>query len=375
MRHWLKAGALLALLGIPGLQAAPYRPTDDTQVLERLPAGLPARAAPAQDPTRAAAIAQAHIERSRREADPRFLGYAEGVLRPWWDAPTPPASVLLMRATIRQARHEFDAALADLALVLKLKPGDPQAALTRATILRVQGRYAESARECQPLRALVDDFYAVMCESAARGLMGQARAAAAALDALRLERRDPATRAWWTAERAELERRLGDSAGALRLYRAALAAQASDPLLLASAAQLLLDLGQPGEALEMIGSTPQPELLRLRRVQALRALGQPDLALEAVLAESYAAARHRGEDLHLREEARFALEARGDAATALRLAQDNWRSQREPEDARVLLDAARAAGDRAALEDLRRWRSETGMEDAALAARLGEAAP
>src|SRR5262249_48746845 len=96
-------------LSIPA-GAAPFRPTDDAQVLEHLPANALSASAwiPApSDPRAAAAVAQLYIERSRRDGDPRFLGYAEGVLRTWWSDPEPPAPVLLLRATLLQARHHF----------------------------------------------------------------------------------------------------------------------------------------------------------------------------------------------------------------------------------------------------------------------------
>jgi hypothetical protein len=58
--------------------------------------------------------------------------------------------VLLLRATLEQYLHEFDAAVAHLRLLLA-RPGSErqsQAWLTLATVLRVQGRYAESDAAC-----------------------------------------------------------------------------------------------------------------------------------------------------------------------------------------------------------------------------------
>ena len=54
-----------------------------------------------------------------------------------------------------------------------------------------------------------------------------------------------------------------------------------------------------------------------------------------LLADRFAAAKAGGVQLHLREEARFELEVRGDAATALGLALANWKIQKEPSDART----------------------------------------
>ena len=71
------------------------------------------------------------------------------------------------------------------------------------------------------------------------------------------------------------------------------------------------------------------------------------------------------------EEARFRLRLRGDAKGALALALANYRVQREPRDARILLEAAIAAGDAAAAGPVRDWLQSSGFEDALLR-RLGE---
>jgi hypothetical protein len=38
---------------------------------------------------------------ARSESDPRYNGYAEAALRPWWSLPHPPNSVLLLRAPMK----------------------------------------------------------------------------------------------------------------------------------------------------------------------------------------------------------------------------------------------------------------------------------
>src|ERR1700736_2626522 len=106
--------AFLLLLVGAGVAAAPFVPTDDAQVLERLPTipaaqlrqlkSLQAGAAQAPtDPARAVALATAYYRASRLEGDPRFLGYAQAALAPWWKDPEAPMGVLLLRATIRQS--------------------------------------------------------------------------------------------------------------------------------------------------------------------------------------------------------------------------------------------------------------------------------
>jgi tetratricopeptide (TPR) repeat protein len=366
-RFWLMVAAL-ALAG--GAGAAPYRPAADDQLLERLPSGAlsAGRRAPAQSPEAAALVARLYIERSRRDGDPRFLGYAEGVLAPWWSERRPPAPVLLLRATLLQSRHRFDDALRDLDRLLESEPGNAQGLLTRATVLRVQGRYAEAAHSCEGLRGISSDFIAALCSEAVRGMSGGLPAAARALDAMAAASaaEAPGVRTWYRAERAEMAERLGDDAAALEGYRAAIAGDPDDPLLRAAAADLLLRLARPDEALQWAGEEPVAEVLMLRTALASRALGHPRADLEAKLADSHAAAHRRNEDVHLREEARFALEVLGDSRRALQLAQRNWTVQHEPADVLILQAAARAAGRPEAEEPLRRWLRESRLEDARL---------
>ncbi len=44
----------------------------------------------------------------RARSDPRYLSYAEAALGPFWDLPSPPNDVLVLRATVRQSVHDFD---------------------------------------------------------------------------------------------------------------------------------------------------------------------------------------------------------------------------------------------------------------------------
>src|SRR5829696_7898428 len=55
----------------------------------------------------ATALANAYYRISRSEGDPRFLGYAQAALTPWWKNTEAPSAVLVMRATILQSNHEF----------------------------------------------------------------------------------------------------------------------------------------------------------------------------------------------------------------------------------------------------------------------------
>jgi hypothetical protein len=86
------------------------------------------------------------------------------------------------------------------------------------------------------------------------------------------------------------------------------------------------------------------------------------------LGERFADAALRGEKLHLQEEARYLLELKGDARAALAAASENYRTQREPRDALIFIEAALAASDPAAAVPALQWLESSGFESARLRA-------
>jgi predicted Zn-dependent protease len=223
--------------------------------------------------------------------------------------------------------------------------------------------------------AEVASFAARVCAAAVTGLAGRLAPAYEALQVLAAEaaRHSPGERAWLAAERAEAAERLGRAADAEAIYRDALREFPEDWQLRAAFADFLLDAGRAGEAADLVRGRERSDALLLRALLAQRALGRGDAGLQARVADAFAAARRRGEDLHLREEARYALEVLGDVSRGLELASRNWEVQREPWDARLLLAAAHAAGRPHAADPVREWMRATGFEDARITAqRRGE---
>jgi hypothetical protein len=376
------------LSGVAG--AAPYIPGDDGQIVERLPytAADPAtrqlreqQALLQRQPNNlslAVRVARRYIELGRVSADPRYAGYAQAALAPWWDLADPPAEVLVLRATLRQRLHDFDAALADLDRVLKTHPRAAQARLTKATVLQVQGFYDRAKAECAALQVLAQELIAAACLSNVASVSGQLRVSYSQLLAVaqRHPESDPDTRSWVLTMLAEMAARAGMAEAAEQHFRAALAADAADSYLLGAYADFLLDANRPAEVAALLKDQTRADGLLLRYALASKITGARQLAAQTEeLRSRFEASRLRGDRVHLREEARFTLELLGDAATALKLAEENWRVQKEPADARILLAAASAANDQAAIATLRDWLAQTGLEDvqlSRLSATIGE---
>jgi cytochrome c-type biogenesis protein CcmH/NrfG len=126
------------------------------------------------DVTLAASLARRYITLARSETDPRYLGYAQAALHPWWQQPAPPSEVRLLRATILQSTHQFSAALTDLRAVLAADPGNAQAWLTQATVQTVQGDYAGATASCARVSTLSIDLAAITCLANVGAVTGKA---------------------------------------------------------------------------------------------------------------------------------------------------------------------------------------------------------
>ena len=372
-------------LAVPAA-AEPFIPQDDAQILERLPA-RPAddprlsqlrrlRAALAEDPADlelAIALGWRYVEIGRAEADPRYYGYAQAALAPWWRLPQPPPGVLLLRATLRQNRHDFAGALEDLERLLRIQPRNARAWLTRSVALQVRGDVEAAIDSCLPLRRS-DPLLAAGCVAGAAGLAGRAgesyellrrtleNAALVSSPAATVERR-----LWALTTLAEIAERLGRNDAAERHFRDALALGRRDIYLLGAYTDFLLDRGRAREVVELLAGEVRPDALLLRLALAEAELGSPELEphLETLRAR-FTEARRRGDGLHLGAEARFRLHLEDDARGALRVALDNWSHQREPIDARLVLEAALAANDPEAARPVLELLERTGLEDVRL---------
>jgi tetratricopeptide (TPR) repeat protein len=371
------------------VRSEPYLPRDGGEVLEKLRAVAfdPAtheihelRSRLASDPGNVALacqLARRCIERSRTDADPRFLGRAQSALAPWWDAATPPIEVLVLRATLKQSQHDFTNALADLDVATRIAPRNAQVWLTRATILTVLGQYAQARQACLPLTQLAPGLVALTALANLTSLNGGAETACGLLQ--KTLAADVAAsldeKIWALTALAEAETRLGRIAQAEADYKAALALGQHDPYLLGAYADLLLDQDRAGEVADLLKNETRADALLLRLALAESALRPPPAAFSAHVASlsaQFEAGHLRGDFVHQREEARFVLRLRHQPREALRLAQANWQVQREPADVRILLESALAAADPTAAQPALDFMRTNHLEDVQLASLAEE---
>jgi Tfp pilus assembly protein PilF len=373
----------LALLTGGNAVAEPYRPTDAATVLERLPmnrgderartlaADRSRLAATPRDPVLAMKVASAYYALAGAEGDPRYIGYAEAALMPWVADVNAPTDILYMRAKLLQWRHEYTPALELFAKALQRDPGHYDTLSGRSAVLTVLADYAAARRDCETMRAREKELYWASCLAYIDGQTGQAAKAERQLADLlaRHAGSSPEGQLWLLTRLADLATRLGRTADAEAYYRRALALNITSQYLLSNYGDFLIDQGRPAEAVALLRDWVRSDVLLLRLTLAAQALKIPEFKTYAqTLRERFAAAAMRGDTLHRQEESRFQLAVEGNKTRALQLAVENWAIQREPYDARILLEAAVAAGRRDAAQPVLDWLAQSRHEDPQLAA-------
>lgn len=323
----------------------------------------------------AVAFARFATTQARRLGDTTLLRQAGESLTPWEGVENPPIDVLLVRANIKQIDHRFDTALDDLNQVIKRSPASPQARLSRAFILSTIGRAGAGAADCAALRASVSVYIRETCRARVNGLIGAIDEAAMRMDALlsAVQSASSAERLFALSVAADIAERRQNSIAAEAYYREMWSIDSASVYARAAYADFLLAQNRPADAREIIGDAPHTEALLLLRILAADDPG--DAAANSAAQElsiRMAIDRAEGDFSHAREYARFALDHLDDAMLSLEMARENWKVQKEPVDASILVRSAIAANAPDVVADMRAWFVETGMRDHVLEALLAQ---
>ena len=364
---------------LPAVQAAPYTPSSDLQVIGTLPfratdsrarelAAL--RAAVAKDitdPQPAVELAQQYFDLAMARGDPRYVGYANAVVERFTGNMTAP--LLVVRGTLRQYRHDFAAALDDYAAALAMDAELAGAHAWRAAIYLVQARYDLANNECQALQRLNRTVLHGGCAGMALAYSGHLDQGYATLQRALLAAQHDDHRLWLQTRLGEIAAWMGQPARAEQHFRQAISVGQDDGYLLAAWSDFLLDQRRTAEVVKLLTNWESSDGLLLRLTEAESDLKLPGAAAHIqTLAARFAAAKLRGDSTHRAEEARFHLRLRGDAKQAALLAAENYRVQKEPRDARISLEAALAAGEANAASEVQQWLASSRFEDPRLRA-------
>lgn len=389
----LQAAALLFAcafsFGSPA-DAAPFTPSSDAEVVERLPATADPAVRAVESLRRQLAapgggdrtalrleIARRYFDLAMAQGDPRYVGYASAAIAPIADAAREMAPYWLVLGLVQQYNHEFEKALKSLDRAAQLDPQASEPISWQAAIYMVQVRYREALGECTRLVPLAAPLLARGCTAYVQASTGQLGAAyedfrkdvAAATGAA------PALLVWNHTRLAEMALRLQRPAEAEGHFKQALQQGVTDQFLLGAYADYLIAARRPAEALQLLAGWERSDILLLRLAIAGKAVGDTKAAgWAAQLRERFVDAARRGDRLHEQEAARFELDLEGNAAKALALARSNYAVQKEPRDAEILMRSALAANDAKAAQPALDWLRISAYQDPALDALAGQLA-
>jgi tetratricopeptide (TPR) repeat protein len=375
------AGCLFVFASLPSF-AAPCTPSNDAEVVERLPATAndpsvrrvdslrKQLAARPDDIDLRLEIGRRYFDMAMAQGDPRYVGYAFAAIGPLEKAAPDNAGYWLTRGMLQQYSHDFDGAMQSLRKASELDPKAPEPVAWRAAIDMVQARYADALGECTRLVPLAHPLYAQGCTAyveASTGHLAQSYAAlqkelAAAAAAA------PELRLWVLTRLAEMAVRLQHPDDAEKHFRAALSLGVTDQFLLGAYSDFLLQQKRPQEVMKMLADWERSDILLLRLALAAKAANDARARGWAdQLRDRFQAAAQRGDRLHEQEAARFELDVENHPAKALDYASRNYTQQKEARDAEILLRSALAANDPKAAQPAMEWLKSSNYEDPALA--------
>jgi len=382
--------AVAVCFGTPTL-AAPFTPTSDSEVVERLPgrASDPAirrvdslrkqLAARPDDLALRVEIARRYFDLAMAQGDPRYVGYASAALAPLAKTNPDNADYAMARGLIQQFSHAFEPALASLAKASALNPTSAEPLLWRSAIYMVQARYKEAAAECTLATPLAEPLVGAGCSAYVQATSGQLDTAFEALTtAVKVAAQaGPELLLWQNTRLAEMAWRLQRFDAAESYFKTALRQGVTDQFLLGAYADFLIARQRPLDAIKLLTDWERSDILLLRLALAGRVAKDPradDWTKQ--LRERFQAANQRGDRLHEQEAARFELDIEGNAVKALGLASKNYALQKEPRDAEILMRAALAARQPKDAQPAMDWLRNSGYQDPAfaqLAAQLAAA--
>ena len=380
----LSVPLLVLCLNTREAHAAPFTPSNDSEVVERLPLASDPSARQLESLRRQLAgrpddnalrldIGRRYFALAMAQGDPRLVGYAAAAIAPLEAKSAGIADYWVLRGQLEQFSHQFEPALASLQKASQIDPKTVEPLAWRAAIFMVQARYAEAQTECQRVAAVAEALFATGCRTYAQAATGELKPAFDALDsaikAAVAARPAPAPELllWAYTRLAEMAIRLQQNDIAENTLKSALKLGLIDQFLLGAYADFLLAQQRPAEVLSLLAGWERSDILLLRLALAGQAT-KDSRATDWIsqLRDRFQAAARRGDRLHEQEAARFELDIERNPTKALAAATSNYTVQKEPRDAEILMRTALAAGQAKAAQPALDWLRTSRYEDPSL---------
>jgi len=232
------------------------------------------------------ALANAFLQKAREKADPALYSRADTLLRTLADRQPGDKRVLVSRAVLALARHDFRGGLVLADKAVAAAPGDAGPLGVVVDALNELGRPEEALVATQQMVDAKPNLASYSRASYARELRGDLAGAAAAMQQAVIagSGEAPENRAFTQVQLGTLLLTSGDLAGAEAAYRAALATFPGSAAARAGQAKVLVARGRPAEAAELLAQVVADQPLAEYAIalsDALLGAGRPDEARRA----------------------------------------------------------------------------------------------
>lgn len=289
----------------------------------------------------------------------RFLGAAKSSIAAWENMDKPPMTVWMLRGRIAQTEHRFAEAARDLARFNQMHSGQIEALLLEADAWRRTGEIAHAKTACMRVALNGRMDLASYCSADILLSVGQPEAALALIHPIIVNVRSMplAEQVWASAIYADLLYATGREEEAAEVW-ARVVAGGDAPLTYRLAyADVLLSLSRFEDVVILLGDDTQTSAALLRVTVAAARLERDDAAAMQSTLEGrlQISALTSTADLHLREQALFALWLEEDAGKALQFALRNWELQKGWEDAALVQRIAHSLNDSTTVQQISDW--------------------
>lgn len=303
------------------------------------------------------------------EGDLRWFGSAKAALLPWWGAASLPAEGHFMRGLVRQGYHDFEGGLRDFDAAIALEPERPEFWSWRFAIHLLVSDIRAARADCDAMQQRFGDEEAQACRAILLYRTGHALQAAMALDKLVRQPgfQDGLSQDWLRFHLGEAWRVAGRNEQAMAVWEAHLRARPRTHAIRLALAELLNAQGLHARA-RQVTETPSPtDALLVQALLASQGLQDPDTARLAEMVESRLNSQAlRKEDLIERPTMIYLIRYGRDVGRGLALAVQNWKTQNEPPDAVLLVQAALQQNQPLLAEPVLAWMAQTGYTDPVL---------
>ncbi|MDO9436933.1 tetratricopeptide repeat protein [Hydrogenophaga sp.] len=305
------------------------------------------------------------------EGDLRWYGSAKAALQPWWNAATLPADGHFLRALVKQGFHDFKGGIDDLSAAIAIDPTQAEYWSWRFSLQLLTANMAAARADCD---AIAQRFGADEGQACAATLLYRTGKAAQAIPMFNRLVELPdyqglSSQDWLRYHQGEAYRVAGQTAQAIAVWEKHLQARPTSHLVRLTLTELLNQQGQYAKAKRMADSTSPTDALLVQALLASRGLKDGDTQR---LAEQFESRMNnqalRGESLIERPTMVYLITYGRDNAQGLKLAAENWRTQHEPADAVLLVQAALKANQPKLAEPVLAWMATTGYTDPVLKA-------